>query len=80
MWTGPDLLWHSDAMRTTLDIDDHLLEALLARHPGVSKREAVERAIAEYLSKDAAARTMALRGSLDIEDVSADLRRADRRT
>ena len=67
-------------MRTTLDIDDHLLEALLARHPGVSKREAVERAIAGYLSKDAAARTMALRGSLEIEDVSVGLRRADRRT
>ena len=67
-------------MRTTLDIDDHLLEALLARHPGVSKREAVERAIAGYLSKDAAARTMALRGSIEIEDVSAELRRIDRRT
>jgi hypothetical protein len=67
-------------MRTTLDIDDHLLEALLARHPGVSKREAVERAIAGYLSKDAAARTMALRGSLEIEDASVELRRADRRT
>jgi hypothetical protein len=67
-------------MRTTLDIDDHLLEALLARHPGVSKREAVERAIAGYLSKDAAARTMALRGSLEIEDASVDLRRVDRRT
>ena len=63
-----------------MDIDDHLLEALLARHPGVSKREAVERAIAEYLAKDAAARTMALRGSIEIEDVSADLRRADRRS
>ena len=80
MCTGPELLWHSDAMRTTLDIDDHLLAALLARHPGVSKREAVERAIAEYLAKDAAARTMALRGAIEIEDVSADLRRADRRT
>ena len=63
-----------------MDIDDHLLEALLARHPGVSKREAVERAIAEYLSKDAAARTIALRGSIDIEDASTDLRQADRRT
>ena len=30
-----------DAMRTTLDIDDELLKALLARHPGSSKREAV---------------------------------------
>jgi hypothetical protein len=80
MWTRPELLCHHDGMRTTLDIDDHLLEALLARHPGVSKREAVERAIAEYLSKDAAARTMALRGSLDIEDASVDMRRTDRRT
>jgi hypothetical protein len=80
MWTGPELLCHHDGMRTTLDIDDHLLEALLARHPGVSKREAVERAIAGYLSKDAAARTMALRGSLQIEDFSAELRRIDRRT
>ena len=80
MWNAPELLWHSDAMRTTLDIDDHLLEALLARHPGVSKREAVERAIAEYLAKDAAARTRALRGTIEIEDVSSELRKADRRT
>ena len=75
-----DLLWHHDAMRTTLDIDDDLLRALLARHPGVTKREAVERAIAEYLSKDAAARTKALRGRVRIEDVSAELRSMDRRT
>lgn len=67
-------------MRTTLDIDDHLLDALLARHPGVSKREAVERAIAEYLAKDAGARTMALRGRIDVQDASTELRRADRRT
>lgn len=67
-------------MRTTLDIDDDLLRALLARHPGVSKREAVERAIAEYLSKDAAARAKALRGRIRIEDVSAELRALDRRT
>jgi Arc/MetJ family transcription regulator len=67
-------------MRTTLDIDDHLLEAILARHPGVSKREAVELAIPEYMAKDATARTMALRGAIEIEDVSANLRRADRRT
>ena len=80
VWTASDLLWHHDAMRTTLDIDDDLLRALLARHPGASKREAVERAIAEYLSKDAAARTIALRGSIDIQEVSAELRRDDRRT
>ena len=67
-------------MRTTLDIDDELLLALLARNPGASKREAVERAIAEYLSKDASSRTKALRGKLDIEDVSEEARRLDRRT
>lgn len=75
-----DLLCHHDAMRTTLDIDDDLLRALLARHPGVTKREAVERAISEYLAKDAAARTKALRGRVRIEDVSAELRSMDRRT
>jgi Arc/MetJ family transcription regulator len=67
-------------MRTTLDIDDDLLHALMARHPGATKREAVERAIAEYLSKDAAARTKALRGRIRIEDVSAELRSIDRGT
>ncbi len=76
----PELLCHHDAMRTTLDIDDDLLRALLARHPGVTKREAVERAISEYLSKDAAARTKALRGRIQIEDASAELRSVDRRT
>ncbi len=67
-------------MRTTLDIDDDLLRTLLARHPGTSKREAVERAIAEYLSKDAAGRTRALAGRLEIEDASTALRAADRHT
>ena len=71
---------HIDAMRTTLDIDDELLKALLALHPGSSKREAVERAIGEYLSKDAAARTRAMVGRVDIEHVSSSMRRSDRRT
>jgi Arc/MetJ family transcription regulator len=74
-----ELLWHTDAMRTTLDIDDDLLRALLVRHPGATKREAVERAIAEYLSKDAAARTKELRGRVRIEDASSELRAIDRR-
>jgi Arc/MetJ family transcription regulator len=65
-------------MRTTLDIDDELLRALMARHPGASKREVVEKAIAEYLSNDAAARTRALAGHIDLEDASSELRRVDR--
>lgn len=32
-------------MRTTLDIDDDLLDALLSRHPGTSKTQAIEDAI-----------------------------------
>jgi Arc/MetJ family transcription regulator len=62
-------------MRTTLDIDDELFAALLARHPGASKKEAVERAIREYLGRDAVARVRALIGKIEIEDVSAELRR-----
>jgi Arc/MetJ family transcription regulator len=62
-------------MRTTLDLDDGLMEALLARHPGASKRQAVERAIRHYLELDAAERMRSLRGRLDVEDVSRELRR-----
>ncbi len=62
-------------MRTTLEIDDTLMDALLARHPGSSKREAVERAIQSYLANDAVARIRALRGKLAVDDLSAELRR-----
>ena len=78
--TGPgefcDIL--AAIMRTTLEIDDDLMTALLARHPGVSKREAVEQAIRSYLQSDAISRIRALAGTLDIEDVSEELRRIDR--
>ncbi|MGH2500140.1 MAG: type II toxin-antitoxin system VapB family antitoxin [Candidatus Limnocylindria bacterium] len=62
-------------MRTTLDIDNELFEALLARHPGVSKKEAVERAIREYLANDAVARLRSLKGKIEIADLAAELRR-----
>ena len=62
-------------MRTTLDIDDALMEALLARLPGTSKREAVEQAIRGYLSTDVVARLRALRGVIEIDDLSGELRR-----
>jgi hypothetical protein len=67
-------------MRTTLDIDDDLLRALLARHPGATKREAVERAIRSHLAASGAERAKALAGRIEIEDVSTDLRRRDRHT
>jgi Arc/MetJ family transcription regulator len=67
-------------MRTTLELDDELMTALLARHPGVSKRRAVETAIRSYLREDAADRLRALAGGFPIKDVSAEMRRVDRRT
>jgi hypothetical protein len=62
-------------MRTTLELNDALMDALLARHPGASKREAVETAIRAYLAADATERIRALRGRLAVEDLSAELRR-----
>jgi hypothetical protein len=67
-------------MRTTLDLSDDVIDALTARHPDLSKTEAVELAIRAYLSQSAADRLRALAGHLEIEDVSADLRAADRHT
>lgn len=65
-------------MRTTLDLDARLFEALLARYPGATKTEAVERAIREHLADDSSRRLRDLRGSVEIEDLSQELRR-DRR-
>jgi Arc/MetJ family transcription regulator len=62
-------------MRTTLDLDDDLFAALLARNPGATKTEAVERALREYLSFDATRRLRELRGKLEVENLSAELRR-----
>jgi Arc/MetJ family transcription regulator len=67
-------------MRTTLDLDDDLLAALVSRHPGVSKTEAIETAIRTYLRESAIEQLRELAGTMDIEDVSRELRRADRHT
>jgi Arc/MetJ family transcription regulator len=65
-------------MRTTLDIDDDLLAALLARYPGHSKTEAIEAALRAYLADDAVSRLRRLAGTLDIDDVAASMRARDR--
>jgi hypothetical protein len=70
---------HIYGMRTTLDIKDQLMESLMARHPGVSKTKAVEAAIEDHVRRDAAERLLGLRGKLDIEDVSKEMRAIDRR-
>jgi Arc/MetJ family transcription regulator len=81
---GPLRIWHAichtAGMRTTLDIDDDLLAALLDRYPGRSKTEAIEAALRAYLAEDAVSRLRRLAGTLDIEDVSATSRAHDRRS
>jgi hypothetical protein len=65
-------------MRTTLDIDDHLLEALMARSPGLSKTKAIERAIDHFVKADAYERVRALRGTFPhMTDHTAELDRLD---
>lgn len=78
------LVWHPIChtihMRTTLDIDDDLLAALLDRHPGSSKTEAIEAALRAYLADDAVSRLRRLAGGFDVDDVSATMRAHDRRS
>jgi Arc/MetJ family transcription regulator len=74
-----DRLWHIDAMRTTLDIDDRLMEALMIRHPGETKTKAVEAAIESYVRRGAVDWFLAHAGEIEIEDVSAEMRAEDRR-
>lgn len=66
-------------MRTTLDLDDDLIDALKAKYPDKTKTEAIETAIADHLRRSAHQRLRALAGTLDIEDVSVE-RKHDRHT
>jgi hypothetical protein len=66
-------------MRTTLDIDDHLMESLMARHPGESKTKAVEAAIADHVRRGAVDWLLENAGKIEIEDVSKEMRAMDRR-
>ena len=72
-------LCHTYGIRTTLDINDRLMERLMARHPGVSKTKAVEAAIDDHLSRGAVDWLLANAGKIEIEDVSGELRAIDRR-
>lgn len=72
------MIWHTRVMRTTLDLDDELMAELRRRLPGVSKTSAVEQAIAAFLDRHTVDRLTRLAGTLEIEDVSAELRARDR--
>jgi hypothetical protein len=73
-----DSICHPDGIRTTLDIDDELIATLLARLPGRSKTDAIEHAIEAFLTNDSVGRLKQLAGTMDIEDLSQELRRLDR--
>ncbi len=65
-------------MRTTLDIDDRLLDALMARSPGLSKTKAIERAIDQFVKTDAYERVRSLRGAFpELVDTTRELDRLD---
>jgi Arc/MetJ family transcription regulator len=55
-------------MRTTLELDDGLMEALMARSQGQSKTKAVEAAIVDYLRRDASRGVRELRGKIEFKD------------
>ncbi len=69
---------HTDAIRTTLDINDELMTTLRRRLPGQSKTAAVEHAISSFLRMDSVDRLKALAGRLEIDDVSLEFRSRDR--
>ncbi len=66
-------------MRTTLDIDDRLLDALMTRSPGLSKTKAIENAIDHFVKSDAYEQVRRLRGVFPaIVDRTDELDRLDR--
>jgi hypothetical protein len=66
-------------MRTTLDLDDRLMERLMVRHPAATKTKAVEAAIEDHLRRGAVDWLLENAGKIDIEDVSKEMRAIDRR-
>ena len=67
-------------VRTTLELDDVLLASLMARLPGMSKTEAIQRAVRFYLTHDAVDQLRQLAGTVEVDDLSRELRGADRTT
>jgi hypothetical protein len=56
------------------------MTTLLARLPGRSKTDAIEHAIEVFLAGDAVERLRSLAGTLEIEDLSDELRALDHTT
>ncbi len=67
-------------MRTTLDIDDGLLGALMEELPAASESEAIETAIEAYVNHRSAIRLREMAGTVRAEEASTELRHGDRTT
>jgi Arc/MetJ family transcription regulator len=64
-------------MRTTIDVPEKLLRDVTAA-AGVKRRnEAVELALTEFVRRRKRQKLLALRGELDVADVSEELERAE---
>ena len=55
-------------MRTTIDVDDALLENVMLLTHAESRAEAIRIALQEYIRLQRKQQVLALRGKLDIED------------
>lgn len=67
-------------MRTTLELDDDLINALASVYPDLSRTDAIETAIREHLRLTAVRQLRERAGTFHVEDVSGELRAADRHT
>jgi hypothetical protein len=55
------------------------MEALMARHPGMTKTKMVEIAIEEHVRRGAVDWLLENAGAIEIDDVSTEMRSVDRR-
>jgi metal-responsive CopG/Arc/MetJ family transcriptional regulator len=64
-------------MRTTLDIPEELLRDVAAICKTTKRNEAVRLALSDFVRRNRRKALLALRGTLDIEDASDELERAE---
>ena len=66
-------------MRTTLDVDQKLLEGVVRATGEKSASKAVNKALEQYLRRKAIDELRAMAGKMQIDDVREEQRAADRR-
>ena len=66
-------------MRTTLNIDDELLEQVMQFTESSNRSEAVRIALKSYIRQQEIRQMQAMRGTIDIDDTWRELRALDTR-